>query len=59
MTPDDFRAARLSLGLTAKQAAPLFGLSHGRAIYKIEMGDTVPAWHVILMRLYLQGCKLA
>jgi len=57
MTPAAFKAARLSLGLTAAQAAPLFGLGDQARIYNIEAGATVPGWHARLMRAYLDGCR--
>jgi hypothetical protein len=57
MTPAAFKAARLSLGLTAAQAAPLFGLGQPARIYNIEAATTVPGWHARLMRAYLEGYR--
>ncbi len=57
MTPADFKAGRISLGLTAKQAAPMFGLGDTSRIYEIEAAAEVPAWHARLMRAYLDGYR--
>lgn len=57
MTPAEFKQARQSLGLTAAQAAPLFGLGDLARIYNIETGASVPAWHARLMRAYLDGYR--
>ena len=57
MTGPEFRAARLSFGLTAAQAAPLFGLGDPARIYNIEAGESVPGWHARLMRAYLDGYR--
>jgi len=57
MTPAAFKAARLSLGLTAAQAAPLFGLGQPARIYNIEAASTVPGWHARLMRAYIAGYR--
>lgn len=59
MTPASFKAARLSLGLTAAQAAPLFGLGDPARIYNIEAAETVPVWHARLMQAYLDGYRPA
>lgn len=55
MTPAEFKQARKSLGLTAEQAAPLFGLGNKARIYEIESSASVPPWHALLMRAYLAG----
>ena len=59
MTPAEFKQARLSLGLTADQAAPLFGLRDQARVYNIEAAATVPAWHALLMQAYLDGYRPA
>lgn len=56
MTPDEFRAARKSLGMTAKQLASLLGYARQSSIYDIEAGRSQPHPAVILlMRAYLEG----
>ena len=57
MTPTEFKQARQTLGLTAKQAAPLFGLSAPARIYEIEARDDVPPWQARLMMAYLSGYR--
>jgi len=61
MTPAAFKAARLSLGLTAAQAAPLFGLGDPARIFNIEAANStaVPAWHGLLMQSYIAGYRPA
>jgi hypothetical protein len=61
MTPAAFKAARLSLGLTAAQAAPLFGLGDPARIFNIEGANSaaVPAWHGLLMQSYIAGYRPA
>ncbi|KAB6716283.1 hypothetical protein [Roseobacter sp. TSBP12] len=57
MTPAEFKEARLSLGLKAEQAAPLFGLGDKSRIYNIESAAQVPLWHARLMTAYLRGYR--
>ena len=61
MTPAAFKGARLSLGLTAAQAAPLFGLGDPARIFNIEGANSaaVPAWHGLLMQSYIAGYRPA
>ena len=57
MTPAAFKQARQSLGLTAMQAAPMFGLGDKSRIYNIESLQEVPGWHARLMAAYLDGYR--
>ena len=57
MTPAEFKEARHKLGLTAKQAAPLFGLGDTARIYNIEAGAQVQGWHARLMQAYIDGYR--
>lgn len=60
MTPDEFRAARQSLGLTQAQMAEWLGYGNVMRISEIERGlrDPGPAV-LILMEAYLSGWRRA
>ena len=63
MTPADLKEARLTLGLTLTQLAPLLGY-HGtngpRLVRRMESGDrTIRPPQVLLMRAYLSGYRPA
>jgi DNA-binding transcriptional regulator YiaG len=58
MTPAEIRAARLSLGLTPEQAAPLLGYGARSRISEIETGARNPsAAAARLLRAYLDGYR--
>ena len=54
MTPAEFRQARVKLGLTQSQLAPLLGYGRGLRISEIERGAHEPsAAAARLLRLYV------
>ena len=54
MTPDQFKEARQSLGLSPLQAAPLLGFTNRSRIYEIEAGNAKVSKPVaLLMQAYL------
>lgn len=58
MTPDDFRRARKSLGLTQSQAAALLGYGAQARISDIERGVENPSKSVIrLLQAYVSGYR--
>jgi transcriptional regulator with XRE-family HTH domain len=60
MTPAEFRAARLSLGLTQAQLAEWLGYGDKMRVSDIERGVRDPgATVVILMEAYLSGWRRA
>jgi transcriptional regulator with XRE-family HTH domain len=60
MTPADFRAARLSLGLTPAQAATLLGYGNQSRISELEHGKRRPSATVQrLIQAYLDGYRPA
>ncbi len=60
MTPEAFRAARQSLGLTQRQAAEVLGYGAQTRIAEIEAGRRTPGESVmLLLRAYLDGYRPA
>ena len=60
MTPAEFKAARLSLGLTQPQAADCLGYGAPNRISEIENGKGSPGAAVILLlRAYMDGYRPA
>lgn len=60
MTPQQFKGARLALGLTPEQIAPLLGLSARARIYEIESGKRGVSSAVgLLVQAYLGGYRPA
>ena len=61
MTPADLKEARLTLGLTLTQLAPLlgyYGNNGPRLVRRMESGDrTIRPPQVLLMRAYLSGYR--
>ena len=58
MTPEQFRSARLSLGLSSEQAAQMLGYGSRSRISEIENGARNPGAAVVaLMRAYLNGYR--
>lgn len=58
MTPAEFRAARLRLGLTPPQAADLLGYGSRNRISEIEHGKRNPSAAVArLVQAYLDGYR--
>lgn len=60
MTPQQFKGARLTLGLTPEQIAPLLALSDRARIYEIEGGKRNVSKAVgLLVQAYLDGYRPA
>ena len=58
MTPAEIRSARLALGLTQKQLAPLLGYSHHTQVSVIERGAAKAGDAVVLLLVaYLDGYR--
>ena len=58
MTPQQFKEARLALGLTPEQIAPLLALSDRSRIYEIEGGKRNVSKAVgLLVQAYLDGYR--
>jgi transcriptional regulator with XRE-family HTH domain len=58
MTPEEFRAAREAMGLTAQQAADVMGYGSRQRIYEIEAGRKgLSQASARLMRAYLDGYR--
>ena len=58
MTPQQFKEARLTLGLTPEQIAPLLALSDRARIYEIEGGKRNVSKAVgLLLQAYLDGYR--
>lgn len=58
MNPSEFKEARLSLGLTQKQAAQVLGYSHHARVSSVERGERKAGGAVIrLLRAYLDGYR--
>lgn len=59
-TPAEIKQARQTLGLTAKQLAPLLGYSRPASVYDIEAGRERASGAVVrLLRAYLDGYRPA
>ena len=58
MTPAELKAARRTLGLTAKQMAALMGMTV-EGVYRVESatGRKPPVRYVRLMKAYLAGYR--
>lgn len=58
MTPAELKQARIDLGLTQAQLAPLLGYRHTPRISELESGARKPtAAAVLLLRAYLSGYR--
>jgi transcriptional regulator with XRE-family HTH domain len=60
MTPTEFRATRLRLGLTTTELAAVLGYAHVervRAYESVKMNKTVPLALERLMRAYEEGYR--
>ena len=58
MTPEQFKQARQSLGLTQAQAAPMLGYGSANRISEIENGQRNAGAAVVqLLRAYLAGYR--
>ncbi|MES2753830.1 MAG: hypothetical protein V4659_04120 [Pseudomonadota bacterium] len=59
MTPADFKAARLALGLNGAEAARVMGYGNVSRIYNLEARGEVPPQAARLMQAYLDGYRPA
>lgn len=58
MTPAEIKQARQTLGLTARQLAPLIGYKSPASVYDIEAGRENASGAVIrLLQAYLDGYR--
>ena len=58
MTPAEIRQARIELGLTPSEIAPLLGYGAASRIYEIESGARNPSAAALrLLRAYLDGYR--
>ena len=58
MTPDEFRAALDTLGLSQAQAAPLLGYGAATRVSEVCVGRRTPSASVVLLlRAYLAGYR--
>ena len=58
MTPAEIRQARVTLGLTPAEIAPLLGYGAASRIYEIESGARNPSAAALrLLRAYLDGYR--
>ena len=58
MTPAEIRQARIELGLTPAEIAPLLGYGAASRIYEIESGARSPSAAALrLLRAYLDGYR--
>lgn len=57
MTPQEFKAARRTLGLSAEKMAKALNVSSGRTVRRWEAGKDIPGPAIVAVRFMLRDQK--